>query len=118
MVLPNSADHRSVVKENFDVRLFTRRDDLTDAIRLEIATNALHAMMNRVWGTITNLADQYNISRTFVYSLAQKLKEVGTFLFQEATEFVPNSSPREVSIEMMLSLRLVGKVVLAQSQRS
>jgi len=109
MVLRNSADHRSLVKENFDTRLFTRRDDLTDAIRLTIAANALHAMMNGVWGTITNLADQYNISRTFVYSLSQKLKEVGTFLFGEATEFVPNSSPREVSIEMMLLLRLVTK---------
>ena len=109
MVLRDSADHRSLVKENFDTRLFTRRDDLTDAIRLTIAANALHAMMNGVWGTITNLADQYNISRTFVYSLSQKLKEVGTFLFGEATEFVPNSSPREVSIEMMLLLRLVMK---------
>ena len=57
MVLRNSADHRSLVKENFGTRLFTRRDDLTDAIRLTIATNALPAMMNRVWGTITNLAD-------------------------------------------------------------
>ena len=73
---------------------------------MAIAADALHAMMNRVWGTITNLAREYHISRSFVYSLADTLKEVGQFLFAEAAEFVPASSPREQAIQMMLSLRL------------
>jgi hypothetical protein len=69
----------------------------------------LHAMTNGVWGAITDLADKYIISRTFVYSLAKTLKEAGQFLFGETAEFVPASSVRELSIEMMLSIRLVAQ---------
>ncbi|NNF96088.1 MAG: hypothetical protein HKM94_04075 [Halobacteria archaeon] len=76
---------------------------------MAIATNALHAMMNGVWGKITNLAYEYGISRPFVYSLADTLKEAGQFLFGETAEFVPATSPRELSIQMMLSLRLEGR---------
>ena len=106
MVLPNSADSQSLLEDQFGRRRFTRRADLTNSIRLTIATDALHAMINGVWGTITDLADEYGISRTFVYSLADTLKEAGQFLFSEIAEFVPASSPRELSIEMMLSLRM------------
>jgi hypothetical protein len=109
MILPNSADYQSLLEDRFERRLFTRRTDLTNGIRLTIATNALHAMMNGVWGTITHLADEYRISRPFVYSLADTLKEAGRFLFGEAAEFVPTSSPREQSLQMMLSLRLEGR---------
>jgi hypothetical protein len=66
MVLRNSADFQSSLDEQFDRRLFTRRNDLTNEIRLSIASDALHAIMNRIWGTITNLANQYCISRTFI----------------------------------------------------
>ena len=106
MVLPKSADHQSLLEARFERRRFTRRADLTNSIRLTIAADALHAMINGVWGTITNLADEYGISRPFVYSLADTLKEAGQFLFGETAEFVPASSPRELSIQMMLSLRM------------
>jgi hypothetical protein len=109
MILPNSVDNPSLLDGQFERRLFTRRTDLTNGIRLAIATEALHAMMNGVWGTITNLADEYGISRPFVYSLAGTLKEAGEFLFREIAEFVPTSSARELSIQMMLSLRLEGR---------
>ena len=109
MILPNPADHDALLEDQFDRRRFTRRTDLTSRIRLTIATNALHAMMNGVWGTITNLADKYEISRPFVYSLAETLKNSGQFLFGETAEFVPASSSREQSIQMMLSLRLEGR---------
>jgi hypothetical protein len=106
MVLPKSADRQSLLAARFQRRLFTRRTDLTNGIRLAIATYALHAMMNGVWGTITDLADEYGISRTFIYSLADTLKDAGHFLFAEAVEFISTSSPRELSIQLMLSLRL------------
>jgi hypothetical protein len=106
MVLRNSADSQSLLEDQFERRRFTRRADLTNSIRLAIATDALHAMINGVWGTITDLADAYGISRTFIYSLAGTLKEVGQFIFGEIGEFVAASSPRELSIEMMLSLRM------------
>jgi hypothetical protein len=74
MILANSADYRCLLEDQFERRLFTRRTDLSNAIRLTIATNALHAMINGVWGMITHLADEYGISRPFVYSLADTLK--------------------------------------------
>ena len=106
MILSDSAARRSFPEDQFERRRFTRRTDLASRVRLAIAADALHAMMNRVWGTITNLASEYQVSRSFVYSLATTLKEVGQFLFSEAAEFVPASSPREQAIEMILSLRL------------
>ncbi len=109
MVLPKPADRRSLLEARFEKRRFTRRADVTNRIRLTIATDALHAMMNGVWGTITNLASEYGISRPFVYSLAYTLMEAGQFLLGERAECVPASSPRELSIQMMLSLRMEGR---------
>ena len=106
MVLRNLADRQSVLEDQLERRRFTRRTDLTNEIRLAIATSALYAKMNGVWGTITDLANIYQISRPFVYSLADDLKEVGQFLFREAPEFASTSSHRELSIQIMLSLRL------------
>ena len=110
MVLrPTSANQHPELENHFERRLFTRRHDLTAAIRLAIASDALHAMMSRAWGTITDLADHYGISRPFVYSLANTLKEAGTYLFEEAKGLVSFLSPRELAIQMMLSLRLEGR---------
>jgi hypothetical protein len=109
MALPFPAGHPPLLEEQFERRLFTRRSDLTNTIRLSIATDALHAMVNNAWGTITHLADTYKISRPFVYSLAAALKEAGEFLFSDKTEPVPAISVREYSIQMMLSLRLEGR---------
>ena len=106
MKLLPSADLDSLLEGQFERRRFTRRTDLTDAIRLAIANAALHARENRVWGTITHLAEKYGISRPFVYFLAERLKEAGLFLFGEAIELILASSPRERAIEMMLALRL------------
>ena len=109
MVLRNSADQQSLLEGQFEQRLFTRRTDLTNEIRLMIATSALHAMTNGVWGAITDLADKHIISRTFVYSLADKLREAGQFIFGETGEFVPTPCLRELSIQMLLSVRLVAQ---------
>jgi hypothetical protein len=109
MMFQNPADVQSSLEEQFEGRLFTRRVDLTTGIRLKIATDALHAMMNNAWGTITNLANDYSISRTFVYLLANTLKNAGSSLFAEVAEFVPELSLRMLSIQMMLSLRLEGR---------
>ena len=68
MVLRNSADQQSLLEGQFEKRLFTRRTDLTNEIRLMIAINALHAMTNGVWGTITDLADKYIIYPGLLYT--------------------------------------------------
>ena len=96
--------------ESFERRLFTRRSDLTEAIRLTIANNALHAMLNNSWGTITELSKAYDISRTFVYSLAKNLKSLGQFIFSDQTEStVTLTQERRWAIEIMLSIRLEGR---------
>jgi hypothetical protein len=106
MALPFPAEHPPFFEEHFERRLFTRRNDLTNAMRFTIATNALHAMANNVWGTITHLADTYKISRPFVYSLAAALKEAGEFLLSKTAASVAAMSQREYALQVMLSLRL------------
>jgi len=95
--------------ESFEKRLFTRRSDLTEAIRLTIANDALHAMLNNRWGTITELSRAHEISRTFVYSLAKRLKSLGQFIFSDQTETaITLTQERRRAIEVMLSIRLEG----------
>jgi hypothetical protein len=106
MLLPFPAAHPPLFEEQFERRLFTRRNDLTNTIRFTIAANALHAMANKAWGTITHLANFYQISRPFVYSLAGRLKEAGEFIFSDTTKSVTAMLQREYSLEVMLSLRL------------
>ena len=95
--------------ELFERRLFTRRSDLTEAIRLNIANNALHAMFNNNWGVITELSKAYGISRTFVYSLAKNFELLGQYIFSDQKEGETTlNEERKRAIEMMLSIRLEG----------
>lgn len=61
--------------------------------------------MTGSWGTITELANKYNIPRTFVYMLGSTLKESAHFLFG-ISEPPLYLSIRELSIQAMLSFRL------------
>lgn len=109
MTLLNTAKIQSSLEDQFDRRLFTRRADLSNKIRVTIAINALYAMLNGAWGTISNIAIEYSISRTFVYSLAHTLSEAGQFLFSETAGLAHSLSLRGLAIYMMLSLRLEGR---------
>lgn len=108
MVLPKLANSCRSLSNQFKIK-FTRREDLTSEIRLAIANMALSARMFGEWGTITGLANQYDVSRTFVYSLASTLKEAAPMLFGEATRFIHSPCIRELSLEAILSLRLEGR---------
>ena len=107
MTLLIVATPQSSLDDTFEKRLFTRRSDLTETIRLTIANNALNAILNSSWGTITQLSKEYNISRTFVYSLAKDLEKLGQFIFKDKTKD-PQAllQERKRSIEIMLSIRL------------
>jgi phage shock protein PspC (stress-responsive transcriptional regulator) len=59
---------------------FMRRPDLTSSKRLYIATTALLAMFNNHWGTISGMAKQFDVSRTFIYMLASTLTEMDSVL--------------------------------------
>ena len=109
MMFRDSSFFQDSIAGQLEKRKFTRRKDLTTAIRLSIANTALYAQMTGAWGTITDLAKTYNISRTFVYSLGSTLREAAQFVFGEAAEFISSSSIHELSIQVMLSLRLEGR---------
>ena len=62
---------------------FIRRPDLNSSKRLHIATTALLAMLNNHWGTISGMAKQYNVSRTFIYMLASTLTEMILYFLEK-----------------------------------
>jgi len=109
MALSDSTNPQALLRSKFDRRLFTRRGDLTNEIRLQIAITALYAMLTGVWGTVTGLAVEYSVSRTFIYLLATALREAGYYIFDEASVVVKGLSPRALSIQIMLSLRMEGQ---------
>ncbi|NNF95657.1 MAG: hypothetical protein HKM94_01860, partial [Halobacteria archaeon] len=113
MMLPDAVIRQDSIAGQLEKRKFTRRNDITTAIRLSIANTALYAQMTGAWGTITDLAKTYNISRTFVYSLGSTLKEAAQFVFAETVELISSSSIQELSIQVMLSLRLEGRSSIA-----
>ncbi|MCP4230200.1 MAG: hypothetical protein GY771_08635, partial [bacterium] len=76
---------------------------------MAIANTVLFAQLFGEWGTITALARQYEVSRTFVYSLASTLKDAAPMLFGVMTRCPHVPSIRELSIQAMLSLRLEGR---------
>ena len=59
---------------------------------------------------------RYKVSRTFIYSLANNLKQIGQILFKETTPLAPGVLHREHAIESMLLLRFeVGGSIGASS---
>lgn len=108
MVLPSQAIPQSPLSEKFDLIKFVRRSDLNSTIRLSIAIEAIYAQLNGVWGTVTRLANENNVSRTFIYSLISLLKEAGEFLFSGSITSPISSLSRDLAIQTMLSLRLEG----------
>ena len=85
---------------------FFRRPDLDVMTRLTIAFTAIVAMAEKQRGTITKLAKEYLISRTFVYMLANSLMEQSQTKF---AEYCPPAFHEKSSLEHILFLRLEGK---------
>ena len=89
---------------------FIRRRDLLPETRLLIACTAVTAMISGIWGVVTDLSREFNISRTFVYMLAAMLKETGSAAFgytiPEPAGIVEEDT---LSNRFMLDLRLEGK---------
>jgi hypothetical protein len=87
---------------------FLRRTDLTALTRLNIAFQALMAMEFNLWGKITALSHQYQISRMFVYMLASTLKQTTPLIFGNI-RFQNMVVEKRLPYEYMLSLRLEGR---------
>lgn len=86
---------------------FIRRHDLDALTRLTIAFTALIAIAEKQRGTITKLARDFLISRTFVYMLANSLMESTQDAFTDLRP--PALHDNSSSIPHILSLRLEGK---------
>ena len=54
MSFPYTENFNDFPEDSFIPRSFTRRDDLTNEIRLSIGATALSAAINKQWGTVTN----------------------------------------------------------------
>ncbi len=76
---------------------FIRRRDLTPYIRLSIAYTALYG----AWGEITQLAEDFMISRTFVYMLMKDLKQIAETVFGECKTYL-KESVKEKAIALIL----------------
>ena len=87
---------------------FIRRLDLTPQIRLFIAFTALMARVNSTWGKITELSQQFLISRTFVYMLSSRLEESSAIIFGD-NHLTPPVVEQKLPFYYMLSLRLEGR---------
>jgi len=85
---------------------FIRRPDLNSSKRLHIVTTALFAMLNNQWGTISGMAKQFNVSRTFIYMLASTLTENDSVLFGITDQYTES---KFMAFQYMLSLRLEGR---------
>jgi hypothetical protein len=66
------------------------------------------AQMNKSWGVITALSEQYNVSRTFIYDLASTLNETGSIIFA-SNNFNQTNTDTKLPFYHMLSLRMEGR---------
>ncbi len=87
---------------------FIRRVDLTVSIRLYIACTALQAKEEKLWGVVSALARQFQISRTFVYMLVVTLEQTGQLVFGHSLCSSVMLNDR-LCYRYMLSLRLEGR---------
>jgi hypothetical protein len=88
---------------------FTRRKDLTAKTRLTIAIAALHAQMFGEWGRITELSNEFGISRRFVYTLLNTMLPLAELCFGEAQKAPSIAEQKRLSFKAMLALRLTGQ---------
>ncbi len=103
--MPLSATNTITGSQKMGIK-FMRRPDLKSSDRLHIATTVLFAMLNKHWGTISGMAKQYDVSRTFIYMLASTLTKNDSVIFGKTDQYAESKS---VAFQYMLSLRLEGR---------
>jgi hypothetical protein len=104
--IPAETTNDSNINKDCERKKFFRRHDLDVMTRLTIAFTALIAMVEKKRGTITKLAKEYLISRTFVYMLANSLMDHSQIEF---AGYCPPEIHDKSFLEHMLFLRLEGK---------
>ena len=87
---------------------FIRRADLTINIRLSIAVSAYFAQENKIYGAITQLTKDYDVSRTFIYQLLDLFRQSLLPTFSPIPK-IEKASQKKEAIKEMLMQRMVGK---------
>jgi len=90
---------------------FLRRPDLSAFTRLQIVFEAYCAKIYRIWGTITELALLYDVSRTFIYNQLARFEIILEYAFgSPATP--KDADDKKDAVELMTSLRMEGKCTI------
>ena len=111
ILLRQSLSYNSFLEVNdfgFKGQKFIRRPDLSILDRIHIAHTALMAKQNNYWGVITSLSEQYMISRTFIYTIANRLWETGSVIFGDKN-YDRSPIDKKRPFYHMLSLRMEGR---------
>jgi hypothetical protein len=66
------------------------------------------AQQYKCWGMITELSEQYSVSRTFIYMQASKLQQTSAVIFGDYN-FPTNAIAAKLAFSHMLSLRMEGR---------
>jgi len=86
---------------------FIRRKDLTSPVRSVLVIEAYQAQQEGAWGVITELSQQYEVSRTFIYSLLSYFKRaLSNLVFPEIS---PTAFSKEELEARILAQRFEGR---------
>jgi len=103
--------HQLFLNANITPQKFFRRPELTLEDRSNIAVQAFSSQQNNTWGMVSQIAKDYQISRTFVYDLLNLLKHGMEQLF--APEQRSDTDIRSKVEERILSSRFEGRSSIA-----
>jgi VanZ family protein len=75
---------------------------------MHIGYSAVMAQQYKCWGMITELSEQYSVSRTFIYMQASKLQQTSAIIFGDY-QFPTYAIAAKLAFSHMLSLRMEGR---------
>ena len=88
---------------------FLRRPDLALFTRLHIAYKAFEAKIFGLWGTVTALSRNFNVSRTFIYNTLATFEEAVNSALGPSAQAAPFLEAKKNAASVMASLRLEGR---------
>ena len=105
-MIPQTQLNYTNMLEQFSPKFLILKD-LTPKMRLEIASIAHTAQTLNMWGAITKLSKQYNVSRNFIYELLKVLKDTSPLIFAPSKAIIQLS--KKDAVATMLHYRMIGR---------
>lgn len=84
MITPNRLNHNNT--KEFSIPKFHRRADLTNEKRFMIGSLALEAQQSKIYGSMTDIAKQFNVCRQIVYDFKNRVQEMITKTFSPSSK--------------------------------